>query len=76
MTDANGVPVHDVPVSFRLAQPRTAVADLEPLTAHTRHGKATTTLRAKTAGYVMVDVTVEDITATIRITVLGETPRF
>jgi hypothetical protein len=76
VTDTNGVPVHDIPVSFRLAQPQTAVADLDPLTVQTHHGKASTTLRAKTAGYVMVDITVEDITETLRITILGETPRF
>jgi len=76
VTDTNGAPVHDVPVSFRLAQPHAAVAELEPLTVRTQHGKATTTLRAKAAGYVMVDVTVEDITETIYITIVGETPRF
>lgn len=76
VTDANGAPVNNVPVSFRLVRPSTAMADLEPLTADTQDGKATTTLRAKTAGIVMVAVTLEDITATIRITVLGETPRF
>ena len=76
VTDANGVPVSDIPVSFRLAAARTAVANLDPLTVHTHHGQATTTLRAKTAGYVMVDITVEDTTETIRITILGETPRF
>lgn len=76
VTDANGEPVHDIPVSFHLAQPSTAAANLDPLKVHTHHGKATTTLRAKTAGYVMVEITVEDITETLRITILGETPRF
>lgn len=76
VTDANGSPVHAIPVSFRLAQPLTAVADLAPLTVYTHHGQATTTLRAKTAGYVMVEITVEDITETLRITIVGETPRF
>lgn len=76
VTDANGTPVDDVPVSFRLALPYTAMAELDPLTVHTQDGKATTTLRAKAAGYIMVDVTVEDITETIYITIVGETPRF
>ena len=76
VTDANGAPVHDVPVSFHLAPASAALADLDPLTVQTQHGKATTTLRAKAAGYVMVNATVEDITETIYITIMGETPRF
>ena len=76
VTDANGTPVDDLPVSFRLVQPLSAVADLAPGVVHTHHGKATTTLRAKTAGYVMVDITVEDTTKTLRIDIVGETPRF
>lgn len=76
VTDANGVPVDDVPVAFRLLPATTNIAEIEPLTVHTQHGKATTTLRAKTAGYVVVDVTVENITETIYITITGETPRF
>lgn len=76
VTDANGTSVDNVPVVFRLASPSAAAAEIEPLTVHTQHGRATTTLRAKTAGYVMVDVTVENITETIYITITGETPRF
>lgn len=76
VTDANGAPVSDVPVTFHLVQPHAAVAELEPLSVRTQQGKATTTLQAKAAGYVMVDVTVENITKTIYITIVGETPRF
>jgi hypothetical protein len=42
----------------------------------TRHGRATTAFRARSAGRVAVEITVEDLTETIRIAVVGETPRF
>jgi hypothetical protein len=42
----------------------------------TRQGQASATFRARTAGYMVVEVTVEDLTQAIRIAVLGDSPRF
>ena len=76
VTVVSGVPIDDIPVSFHLPQSWAAVASLDPPTVLTHNGKASTTFRARTAGHVTVDITVENVTETIRITVFGETPRF
>ena len=76
ITDANGIPVDDVPVHFRIPQAWTAVADVAPPTVVTRQGQASATFRARAAGQMEVEVRVEDRTETVRIAVLGETPRF
>jgi len=74
--DANGSPVDDVPVHFRVPQTWTAVADVTPPIVNTQQGQASATFRAHTAGQMAVEITVEDRTDTVSITVLGQTPRF
>ena len=74
--DAHGVPVDEVPVSFRIPQRWMASATVTPAMAMTRHGRATTTFRAHSAGRIPVEITVEDLARTIYIAVVGETPRF
>jgi hypothetical protein len=76
VTDANGQPLEDVPVHFQIPPAWTTVADVNPASVTTQQGQASTTFRARTAGQMAVDITVEDRTDTVRITVLGDTPRF
>ena len=74
--DAHGTPVDDVPVHFRIPQAWATVAEVTPPIVVTRRGQATATFRARIAGQMAVEVSVEDLTETVRIAVLGETPRF
>jgi hypothetical protein len=76
VTDASGTPLEDVPVHFRIPPDWATVAEISPPTVTTRQGQASATFRARTAGYMVVEVTVEDLTQAIRIAVLGDTPRF
>ena len=76
VTDASGAPVDDVPVHFRIPPQWVAVAEITPPTVTTRQGQAAATFRARTAGHMAVEVTVEDLTYAIPITVPGDTPRF
>jgi hypothetical protein len=76
VTDVSGTPVEDVPVHFRIPPEWQSVAQISPPTVTTQQGKASATFRARTAGYVVVEVTVEDLTQAIRIAVLGDSPRF
>src|SRR5215469_2915120 len=71
------------PSGYRVVLPEASQAlRLHPLaltvrvTDATRHGQATTTFWARTARQLMVQITVEDRTVDIPITVLGETPHF
>jgi hypothetical protein len=76
VTDDSGTPVDDVPVHFRISPDWERVAEISPPTVTTRQGQASATFRGRTAGYVVVEVTVEDLTQAIRIAVLGDSPRF
>jgi hypothetical protein len=76
VTDTNGHPVDDVPVHFHVPQDWATVAEVNPPSVTTQQGQAVTTFRARTAGQMAVDITVEDRTDTVRITVLGDTPHF
>ena len=76
VTDANGTPIDEIPVRFRIPQTWAAVAEVDPPIVVTQDGKATTTFRSRTAGHLAVDITVEDQTETVHIAVLGEAPRF
>jgi hypothetical protein len=76
VTDAAGKPVDDVPVHFRVSPTWATLAEIVPLTAVTQHGQASATFRARTAGQMTVEITVEDRTEMVRIAVLGEVPRF
>ena len=76
VTDATGKPVDDVLVHFHVPETWASRAQVDPPTVATRQGQATTMFRARTAGQMMVQITVEDRTVDIPITVLGETPRF
>lgn len=76
VTDANGTPLDDVPVHFRIAPPWAPVAEVTPPMVTTRQGQASATFRARTAGQMAVEITVEDHTQAISIAVLGDTPRF
>jgi hypothetical protein len=76
VTDAHGTPVDDVPVHFRIPQTWATVAEVTPPTVVTRRGQAAATFRARSAGQMAVEVSVEDVTETVQIAVLGETPRF
>jgi hypothetical protein len=76
ITDAVGQPVDDVPVHFRLPDTWTAVARVEPPVVHTLHGDATATFRARTAGQMAVQIRVENLSATVDVVVLGDTPHF
>jgi hypothetical protein len=76
LTDAYGTPVDDVPVHFRIPPAWAAVADVTPAVVITQRGHASAAFRASTAGQMEVEVSVEDRTETVRIAVLGETPRF
>jgi hypothetical protein len=74
VTDAAGQPLDDVPVHFRLSDPWTAVARIDPPVVHTLNGDATATFRARTAGHMAVHIRVENLSATVDIVVLGDTP--
>jgi hypothetical protein len=76
VTDASERPVDDVPVHFRVLPRWATVAEISPPTVTTRQGQASATFRARTAGDIVIEVTVEDLTQAIRIAVLGDTPRF
>jgi Bacterial Ig-like domain (group 1) len=76
VTDVSGTPVDDVPVHFRIPPDLQRIAEISPPTVTTRQGQASATFRARTAGYVVVEVTVEDLTQAVRIAVLGDSPRF
>lgn len=74
--DATGQPVDEVLVHFHIPEVWASRAQVDPPTVATRQGQATTTFRARTAGQVMVQITVEDRTVDVPVTVLGDTPRF
>jgi hypothetical protein len=76
VTDTHGTPVDDVPVHFRIPQTWATVAEVTPPIVITQRGQATATFRARTAGQMAVEVSVEDLTAPVQIAVLGDTPRF
>jgi hypothetical protein len=76
VSDASGQPVDEVLVYFRVPDAWASRAQVDPPTVATRQGQATTTFRARAAGQLMVQITVEDRTVDIPITVVGDTPRF
>ena len=76
VTDATGKPVDEVLVHFHVPETWANRAQVDPPIVATRQGQATTTFLARTAGQLMVQITVEDRTVDIPITVLGETPHF
>jgi len=76
VSDATGQPVDEVLVHFHVPETWASRAQVDPPIVATRQGRATTTFRARTAGQMVVQITVEDRTVDIPITVLGETPRF
>ena len=76
VSDATGKPVDEVLVHFHIPEAWATRAQVDPPTVATRQGQATTTFRARATGQLMVQITVEDRTADIPITVVGDTPRF
>jgi len=76
VSDATGQPVDEVLVHFHVSETWASRAQVNPPTVATRQGQATTTFLARAAGQMMVQITVEDRTVDVPITVLGETPRF
>jgi hypothetical protein len=76
VSDTAGKPVDEVLVQFRIPDAWATRARVDPPTVATRQGQATTTFRARGPGQLMVHITVEDRTANIPITVVGETPHF
>lgn len=76
VSDTAGKPVDEVLVYFRVPDAWATRAQVDPPTVATRQGQATTTFRARATGQLMVQITVEDRTADIPITVVGETPHF
>ena len=76
VTDTSGKPVDDVPVHFHIPPHWATIAEISPPTVTTLQGRASATFRARTAGDIVVEVTVEDLTRAIRIAVLGDSPRF
>jgi hypothetical protein len=76
VSDLAGEPVDEVLVHFRVPDAWATRAQVDPPTVATRQGQATTTFRARATGQLMVHITVEDRTADIPITVVGETPQF
>ena len=76
VSDTDGKPVDEVLVHFRVPDAWATRAQVDPPTVATRQGQATTTFRARASGQLMVQITVEDRTANIPITVVGDTPRF
>ena len=76
VSDMAGQPVDESLVHFRVPDAWATRAQVDPPTVATRQGQATTTFRARASGQLMVQITVEDRTANIPITVVGDTPRF
>jgi len=76
VSDTAGKPVDEVLVHFRVPDAWATRAQVDPPTVATRQGQATTIFRARATGQLMVQITVEDRTVDIPITVVGETPRF
>ena len=76
VSDAAGKPVEEVEVRFRLPDAWTTQAHVDPPIVVTQNGQATTTLSARREGQLTVEVTVEDLTETVSIVVLGDAPRF
>ena len=76
VSDAAGQPVDEVLVQFRIPESWATRARVDPPIVATRQGRATTTFRAQAPGQLMVQITVEDRTVDIPITVVGDTPRF
>jgi hypothetical protein len=76
VSDMAGQPVDEILVHFRVPDAWAMRAQVDPPTVATRQGQATTTFRARASGQLMVQITVEDRTANIPITVVGDTPRF
>lgn len=76
VSDEAGKLVDDVPVHFRLPADWASKAVITPPSVVTQQGQATATLRARTAGQIMVEITVEDQTALVPIAVVGDAPRF
>ena len=76
VSDAAGQPVDEVLVQFRIPATWATRAQVDPPIVATRQGRATTTFRARTPGQLMVQITVEDRTVDIPITIVGDTPRF
>ena len=76
VTDVAGQPVDDVLVHFHVPETLASRAQVDPPTVATRQGQATTMFRGRTAGQMLVQITVEDRTVDVPITVLGDTPRF
>jgi hypothetical protein len=76
VSDEAGKPVDEVLVYFRIPDAWATRAQVDPPTVATRQGQATTTFRARAPGQLMVQITVEDRTVDIPITVVGDTPRF
>ena len=76
VSDAAGRPVDDVLVHFHVPETLASRAQVDPPTVATRQGQATTMFRGRTAGQMLVQITVEDRTVDVPITVLGDTPRF
>ena len=76
VSDTEGKPVDEVLVYFRVPDAWATRAQVDPPTVATRQGQATTTFRGRVAGQVMVQITVEDRTVDVPVTVLGDTPRF
>jgi hypothetical protein len=76
VSDTAGKPVEEVLVHFRVPDAWATRAQVDPPTVATRQGQATTTFRARATGQLMVQITVEDRTADLPITVVGETPQF
>ncbi len=76
VTDASGAPAEDVEVHFHVPSQWAAQVHIDPPRVSTQQGQATTTLRARTAGQIAVEITVEDHTASVPVVVLGDAPRF
>jgi len=76
VSDTAGQPADEVLVHFRIPDAWATRAQVDPPTVATRQGQATTTFRARATGQLKVQITVEDRTADISVTVLGDTPRF
>ena len=76
VSDAAGQPVDEVLVQFRIPESWATRAQVDPPIVATRQGRAITTFRAQAPGQLMVQITVEDRTVDIPITVVGDTPRF
>src|SRR5215468_210523 len=69
VSDMAGQPVDEVLVHFRLPDAWATRAQVDPPTVATRQGQATTTFRARAMGQLKVQITVEDRTADISVTV-------